>query len=122
MQDEEYDDEEEKEDLKHQTEDDLTYEEFKHMIEKQEEGTKNDVAEQRRANFIKKGTAIWHIQQGIKTGEHAISFFAKHGNNMPIKFVNCNRKQVRLSDFRPYDLVTVNNDKDLDTEYFTISA
>lgn len=104
------------------TEDDFTYEEFKHMIEKQEESSKNDLAEQRRANFIKKGTAIWHIHQGIKTGEQAISFFAKHGNNMPIKFVNCNRKKVSKSEFRPYDLVTEHNEKALNEEYYTISA
>lgn len=41
---------------------------------------------------------------------------------MPIKFVNCNRKQVKASDFRPYDLETVQDDKDLNVEYFTISA
>ena len=28
---------------------------------------------------------------------------------MPIKFLNCNRREVDLSLFRPYDLVTVNN-------------
>ena len=41
---------------------------------------------------------------------------------MPIKFLNCNRRQVLPSEFRPYDLVTVDNDKELDNEYFTISA
>jgi hypothetical protein len=41
---------------------------------------------------------------------------------MPIKFVNCNRKQVKASDFRPYDLETVQDEKDLNVEYFTISA
>lgn len=118
----EYDEEEEQPDLKHQTEDDLTYDDFKKLLEVQEEGTKNDIAEQRRANFLKKGSSIWLVQQAIKTGEQAISFFAKHGNNMPIKFVNCNRKQVKASDFRPYDLETVQDEKDLELEYFTISA
>jgi len=119
----EYGDEQEAmEQNKHATEDDFSYDEFKQMIEYQEEGNKNDLTEQRRANFIKKGTAIWHIHQGIKTGEHAISFFAKHGNNMPIKFVNCNRREVKASEFRPYDLVTEHNDKKLRDEYYTISA
>ena len=41
---------------------------------------------------------------------------------MPIKFLNCNRRKVAPAEFRPYDLVTVDNDKELDDEYFTISA
>lgn len=41
---------------------------------------------------------------------------------MPIKFLNCNRRQVPISQFRPYDLVVVENDKELESEYFTISA
>jgi dynein heavy chain len=60
--------------------------------------------------------------QAIKTGDQAISFFAKHGTNMPIKFLNCNRKQVAASMFRPYDLVIIEDEKALDKEYFTISA
>jgi hypothetical protein len=62
------------------------------------------------------------LQQSIKTGEQAISFFAKHGSNMPIKFLNCNRRQVPPQFFRPYDLVVIDNEKELDNEYFTISA
>ena len=58
----EYDEEEEQPDLKHQTEDDLTYDDFKKLLEVQEEGTKNDIAEQRRANFLKKGSSIWLVQ------------------------------------------------------------
>jgi hypothetical protein len=57
-----YDDEEMEAD-KDATENDFTYDEFKTMIEAQEESSKNDLAVQRRANFIKKGTAIWHILQ-----------------------------------------------------------
>lgn len=43
---------------------------------------------------------------------------------MPIKFLNCNRKVVGPSDFRPYDLiVTPSQDpKELNQEYFTVSA
>ena len=58
----------------------------------------------------------------IETGEQSISFFAKHGFNTPVKFMNCNRARVRPDEFRPYDLVVVQDEKELDQEYFTISA
>jgi hypothetical protein len=58
----------------------------------------------------------------LRTGEQAISFFAKHGNNTPIKFLNCNRKPVPPDLFRPYDLNVVKDEKALQDEYFTISA
>jgi len=58
----------------------------------------------------------------IKTGEQTISFFAKYGSNTPIKFLNCNRKPVPPDLFRPYDLITVRDEKNLNDEYFTISA
>jgi hypothetical protein len=60
--------------------------------------------------------------QAIKTGDQAISFFAKHGTNMPIKFLNCNRKPVPPAHYRPYDLIVIEDEKALDREYFTISA
>jgi len=41
---------------------------------------------------------------------------------MPIKFLNCNRKRVSVSQFRPYDLVIIEDEKALEKEYFTISA
>lgn len=89
----EYDDEEEEEEAtKDQTEDALKYEDFRNIIEATEGQTNNQTAELRKANFIRKNTAIWHMVQAIKTGDQAISFFAKHGTNMPIKFLNCNRK------------------------------
>jgi hypothetical protein len=62
------------------------------------------------------------MQQAIQTGEQAISFFAKHGVNIPIKFLNCNRKPVPATQFRPYDLVVQDDEKKLKAEYFTISA
>jgi hypothetical protein len=74
-----------------------------------------------KAQFIKKGTEIWHMQQAIKTGTQAIAFFAKNGINMPIKFLNCNRKQVRPGEFRPYDLEVIEDEKCLNDEFFTIS-
>lgn len=120
---EEYDDEE-ADDVMHtdnNAEDALTYEDFENIINT--EGTTNsDVTELRKANFIRKGTAAHAITLGIKTGDQAISFFAKHGTNMPIKFLNCNRKPVSKSEYRPYELVVVHNEKQLDKEYYTISA
>jgi dynein heavy chain len=41
---------------------------------------------------------------------------------MPVKFLNCNRKQVAAVQFRPYDLVIIEDEKALEKEYFTISA
>jgi dynein heavy chain len=40
---------------------------------------------------------------------------------MPIKFLNCNRANVRPSLFRPYDLDVIHDDKKLNDEYFTVS-
>lgn len=119
----EYDDEEEEEATdNNQTEDALKFDDFRNIIETNEGQTNNQVTELRKANFIRKNTAIWHMVQAIKTGDQAISFFAKHGTNMPIKFLNCNRKQVAASMFRPYDLIIIEDEKALDKEYFTISA
>jgi len=58
----------------------------------------------------------------IQTGDQAISFFAKHGNSTPIKFLNCNRKPLPADQFRPYDLIIELDEKKLTPEYFTISA
>jgi len=120
----EYDDEEQDEEHEEDAnEEDLEYDDFRNIIESNEDAENNQLTELRKANFIRRGTPIWHLQKGLKTGEHAISFFAKHGNNMPIKFLNCNRKKLPPSLFRPYDLVVVDEDEDvLDMEYFTISA
>jgi len=49
------------------------------------------------------------IQDSIKTGEEAISFFAKYGNTTPIKFINCVRIETNNpAIFRPYDLIVIN--------------
>jgi len=58
----------------------------------------------------------------IQTGEQAISFFAKYGNNTPIKFVKCNRMDAGPTNFRPYDLEVIHEENDLNAEFFTISA
>ena len=105
--------------------DELKYEEFEALIEQQEDESSNKIAELRAANYVgSKGTPMWHLRNSIKTGEQAISFFAKYGSNMPIKFLNCNRKPVGPAEFRPYDLVTTTTQdrKELNQEYFTISA
>ena len=40
----------------------------------------------------------------IKTGEQAISFFAKYGISTPIKFIHAIRAKTPKEMFRPYDL------------------
>lgn len=117
---EDYDDEEDLEEAKDSI-DALTLEDFEKIINT-EGVTNNQVTELRKANFIRKNTASWHMVQAIETGDQAISFFAKHGTNMPIKFLNCNRKKVPPDQFRPYDLVVEPEEKNLDRVYFTISA
>mmetsp|Transcript_44767 Transcript_44767/g.87731 ORF Transcript_44767/g.87731 Transcript_44767/m.87731 type:complete len:3997 (-) Transcript_44767:184-12174(-) len=59
-------------------------------------------------------------QLQLVTGEDAITFFARHGNNTPVKFVYCNRQDTG-DEFRPYDLVIADRKK-LDPEFFTISS
>lgn len=59
-------------------------------------------------------------QLQLVTGEDAIAFFARHGNNTHVKFVYCNRPEAN-DEFRPYDMVIVDRKK-VKPEYFTISA
>lgn len=62
------------------------------------------------------------LEEALKltSGEDAITFFARHGNSTPLKFVYCNR--VSLGDiFQPYTLTVVPR-KDVNPEHFTISA
>jgi len=100
----------------------VTFEALRDIIEKTDDEGKDQVVQAREANYISKGTYIWQLLAQIETGEQAISFFAKHGHNTPIKFVNCKRKPVPGDQFRPYDLVKVDDEKALENEYFTISA
>ena len=59
-------------------EDDLRFEEFEALIEQQEDESSNKIAELRAANYVgSKGSPMWHLRNSIKTGEQAISFFAK---------------------------------------------
>jgi len=101
---------------------DLAYHDIKDIIEKTEDEGKDQFVQAQEAKYISKGTYIYQVLFAIETGEQAISFFAKHGHNTPIKFVNCKRKPVPGDQFRPYDLIKVEDDKALESEYFTISA
>jgi hypothetical protein len=71
--------------------DDLTFPEFEKIINT-EGVVNNKVTELRKASYIKKGTQAYHMVKAVQTGDEAISFFAKHGTNMPVKFLNCNRQ------------------------------
>lgn len=102
----------------------VTFDKLRDILEKTEDAGKDQIVQAREANYISKGTYIGQLLDAIETGEQAIAFFAKHGSNTPIKFVNCKRKPVPGDQFRPYDLVRVDEDDDkaLEKEYFTISA
>lgn len=65
------------------------------------ESTKKQQNKIQNALFVDK--SVSNILKTIKTGEAAISFFAKYGNTTPIKFINCIQK-VNKNTFRPYDL------------------
>ena len=84
----------EEEEEEQQQEQGFTFEGLRDIIEKTEDEGKDQVFQAREANYISKGTYIYQLLTQIETGEQAISFFAKHGHNTPIKFVNCKRKPV----------------------------
>lgn len=100
----------------------IDFEEFRLIIENNEDESKNKASQARQANFIRKGTPIYDMLVKIQSGEQAISFFAQHGNSTPIKFLNCNRAPVPPQLFRPYDLSVSFDEKELKDEYFTVSA
>ena len=79
-----------------ETEEGLDFESFKNMIENRDEANQAEKANARTNLFITKNSPIYHTLLEIKTGEQAISFFAKHGSNTPIKFLNCNRAKTSL--------------------------
>ncbi|KAL8017811.1 putative bromodomain, AAA+ ATPase domain, dynein heavy chain region D6 P-loop [Plasmopara halstedii] len=56
----------------------------------------------------------------LKTGEDAITFFARNGSHNEQKFVYLNRVQTKRT-FRPYDLVVVAQDDVAPSEHFTMS-
>jgi dynein heavy chain len=108
-------------------ENEVGFGDLKALFKADENKGKDHVAEARKANYISKGTHIWQLLNQIETGEQAISFFAKYGSSTPIKFVKCCRKPVTGAEFRPYDLIKVededvDNPKSQEGEYFTISA
>lgn len=68
--DDEMDQEEYDQELADEVEDDLGYEEFTNIVEATDDNAgKDNLGDLRKENFIRKGTAIWHLQQSIKTGE-----------------------------------------------------
>lgn len=54
----------------------LTFDEFREIIENNEDESKSKAMQARMANFIRKGTPIYDMLIKIKSGEQAISFFA----------------------------------------------
>lgn len=54
----------------------MSFEEFRQIIENNEDETKSKAMQARMANFIRKGTPIYEMLIKIKSGEQAISFFA----------------------------------------------
>ena len=56
------------------------------------------------ALFVDK--SVSNMLQTIKTGDMAISFFAKYTNTTPIKFINCIQMR-NTEEFRPYDLEVI---------------
>lgn len=64
----------------------------------------------RKELYITKGSYIHKQLVEIKTGENAISFFAKYGSNTPIKYIRCIRSDPGPLYFRPYDLIVVGDD------------
>lgn len=99
----------------------LDSDELEDMLNAVDDKAENEIALAKNSMFIEKGTPLYKQRAEIKTGEQAISFFAKHGNNTPIKIFNCNRAKVPPGVFRPYDLEVVLDEKQLNEEYFTIS-
>lgn len=58
---------------------------------------------------------------GLSTGEDAIEFFARNGNNTSVKFVYCNRADTNDA-YQPYSLQVVPRKRVDADEYFTISS
>lgn len=114
----EYDYEQEEEVIEDKS---LDSDELEDMLNTVDDKAENDIAIAKNSMFVEKGTPLYKQRAEIKTGEQAISFFAKHGNNTPIKIFNCNRSRVLPGVFRPYDLEVVLDEKQLHEEYFTIS-
>ena len=71
--------------------------------------------------FVDRESFIFKELKKIKTGEDAISFFAKNGNSTPVKFLYCNKASQNSKEFRPYDLIVV-PEKEIQSEYYTVSA
>lgn len=64
--------------------------------------------------------ALLNEMKLLKTGEDAIAFFAKHGDQSDLQVIHCVSARVEEGKFRPYDLVVV-DEKEKGNEYFMIS-
>lgn len=87
------------------------------------EGSQKPQNKIQNALFVDK--SVNNMLKTIRTGDVAISFFAKYGNTTPIKFINCIQKTVSEM-FRPYDLEVISSNENQKEsaydEYYTISA
>lgn len=63
-----YDEEDEKIEVVGSNDEFPSFSEFEKLITTTENLENNRLAELQKANFIKKGTAIWHMLNSIKTG------------------------------------------------------
>lgn len=64
--------------------------------------------------------ALLNEMKLLKTGEDAIAFFAKHGDQSDLQVIHCVSAHEEEGKFRPYDLVVV-DEKEKGNEYFMIS-
>jgi dynein heavy chain, axonemal len=109
--------EEEQEEVNLDDEEAVTLQDIENMLAIDEsEVTKDEMAEARKQHYITKNSYIHKKLLEIKTGENAISFFAKYGNNTPIKFVNCLRADFGPLYFRPFDLRVIHDEKELNQQ------
>lgn len=65
-----------------------------------------DEARLAAAHPLDDGSSDPDMVPGIETVEHVVEFYAKYGQDSPVKFFYCNRATVAVR-FRPYDLVVV---------------
>ena len=62
----------------------------------------------------------YELTKDIKTSDHVVEFYAKYGQDSPVKFFFCKQMHSPLV-FKPYELVVVRREEGGD-DYFTMSA
>jgi len=67
-----------------------------------------------------KELALQNEMKLLKTGEDAIAFFAKHGDQSDLQVIFCNPAPEEEGKYKPYDLVVV-DEQDRGAEFFMIS-